>query len=106
MMKRMKNTMTNVGMNASKSTQSHDWNKEYMPINLWETINYEVRYNGDIKKFPDEETSIKEAVHLMDPQDVYSKALIFERRQNPYYSDESECLLIGAVNYLGKMEYA
>ena len=41
----------------------------------------------------------------MDPHDVFGKALIFEVRQNPYYPEETESMLIGAVNYLGEMTY-
>ena len=83
----------------------HDWNKEYMPFKLWELLKYEVRYRGDIKEFSNEKDAIDAAVEEMDPQDIFGKALIFEVRQNPYYSDEREAMLIGAVNYLGEMTY-
>lgn len=83
----------------------HDWNKEYMPFKLWGFLKYEVRYRGDIKDFSNEKDAIDAAIEEMDPQDIFGKALIFEVRQNPYYSDETEAMLIGAVNYLGEMTY-
>ena len=49
--------------------------------------------------------AINAAVEEMDPHDVFGKALIFEVRQNPYYPEETESMLIGAVNYLGEMTY-
>lgn len=76
-----------------------------MPFKLWELLKYEVRYRGDIKEFSNEKDAIDAAVEEMDPQDIFGKALIFEVRQNPYYSDEREAMLTGAVNYLGEMTY-
>ena len=69
-----------------ETKNEHNWNKEYMPFKLWKLLNYEVRHKGDT-------------------HDVFGKALIFEVRQNPYYPEETESMLIGAVNYLGEMTY-
>lgn len=83
----------------------HDWSKEYMPFKLWELLKYEVRYRGDTKEFSNEKAAIDAAVDEMDPQDIFGKVLVFEVRQNPYYSDEMEAMLIGTVNYMGEMAY-
>lgn len=83
-----------------------DWNKTYMPFKLWKTLYFEVRYKGDIEKYNTEKEAIDEAISVMDPHDIFGKALIFERKQSPYYSDETEAMLIGSVNYLGELTYA
>ena len=83
----------------------HDWSKEYMPFKLWELLKYEVQYRGDTKEFSNEKAAIDAAVDEMDPQDIFGKVLVFEVRQNPYYSDETEAMLIGTVNYMGEMAY-
>ena len=88
-----------------ETKNEHNWNKEYMPFKLWKLLNYEVRHKGDIKKYTNEKDAINAAVDEMDPHDVFAKALIFEVRQNPYYPEETESMLIGAVNYLGEMTY-
>ena len=82
-----------------------DLSKVYMPFKLWELLKYEVRYRGDTKEFPNEKAAIDAAVGEMDPQDIFGRALVFEVRQNPYYSDETEAMLIGTVNYFGEMIY-
>lgn len=95
-------TMPSVTM---ETNAEHDWNKEYMPFKLWELLRHEIRYKGDTKEFSNEKDAIIAAVEEMDPQDIFGKVLIFEVRQNPYYSDETEAMLIGAVNYLGEITH-
>lgn len=90
---------------TAETKTEHDWNKEYMPLKLWKLLKYEVRYRATTKEFLNEKDAIDAAVREMDPQDMFGKVLIFEVRQNPYYSDETEAMLVGAVNYLGKITH-
>ena len=76
-----------------------------MPFKLWKLLKYEARYGGIAKEFLSEKDAIDAAVGEMDPQDMFGKVLIFEVRQNPYYSDETEAMLIGAVNYFGEITH-
>lgn len=95
-------TMTSVTM---ETNAEYDWNKEYMPFKLWKLLKYEVRYRDTTKEFSNEKDAINAAAGEMDPQDMFGKVLIFEVRQNPYYSDETEAMLLGAVNYLGEITH-
>lgn len=79
--------------------------KKYIPFNQWEIIGYEVRYRGDVKLFDSEERAFDEGLKLIDYDDIFGKSAIYERRQNPYCPDVSEHMMIGSVDYMGRIKY-